>query len=125
MINKRFVKKIVFFLIASLTVFLVTVTHAVAQQLPFYWDNINVTIDVQTNGDMLVTETQKYVFTAAYNNERYRYIPLDKVDEITDVTVQENNQIIPSSIGKENNQLWIRWQHELKPPDSHTFVIKY
>ena len=125
MINKRLLKKIVFLLMASLSLLLVTVTHATAQQLPFYWDNINVTIEVQTNGDMLVTETQKYVFTAAYNNERYRYIPLDKVDDIKDVTVSENNQIIPSSIGTENNQLWIRWQHELKPPDSHTFVIKY
>ncbi|MEG3882502.1 DUF2207 domain-containing protein, partial [Microcoleus sp. herbarium7] len=125
MINKRILKKIVFLLLASLSIFLVTVTHAAAQQLPFYWDNINVIIDVQKNGDMLVTETQKYVFTADYNNERYRYIPLDKVDEIKDVTVAENNQIIPSSTGTENNQLWIRWQHELKPPDTHTFVIKY
>lgn len=125
MINKRLLKKIVFSLMASLSLLLVTVTHAAAQQLPFYWDNINVIIDVQTNGDMLVTETQKYVFTAAYNNERYRYIPLDKVDAIKDVTVAENNQIIPSSTGNENNQLWIRWQHELKPPDTHTFVIKY
>ncbi|WP_341738322.1 DUF2207 domain-containing protein [Microcoleus sp. CAWBG640] len=125
MINKRILKKIVFSLMASLSLLLVTVTHAAAQQLPFYWDNINVAIDVQTNGDMLVTETQKYVFTAAYNNERYRYIPLDKVDEIKDVTVAENNQIIPSSTGIENNQLWIRWEHELKPPDTHTFVIKY
>ncbi|MGB8686692.1 MAG: DUF2207 domain-containing protein [Microcoleus sp.] len=104
---------------------MVTVTHVAAQQLPFYWDNINVTIDLQTNGDMLVTETQKYVFATNYTNQRYRYIPLDKVDEIKDVTVAENNRIIASSTGFENNQLWIRWQHELKPPDSHTFVIKY
>jgi hypothetical protein len=55
---------------ASLSLLLVTVTHAAAQQLPFYWDNINVIIDVQTKGDMLVTETQKYVFTADYTNER-------------------------------------------------------
>ncbi|MEG3974960.1 DUF2207 domain-containing protein, partial [Microcoleus sp. herbarium8] len=125
MIKKRLLKKIVFFLIASFSLFLVTITHAAAQQLPFYWENINVLIDVQTNGDMLVTETQKYVFTADYTNERYRYIPLDKVDAIKDVTVAENNRIIPSSTGTENNQLWIRWEHELKPPDTHTFVIKY
>ena len=100
----------------SLTVFIVTVTQVAAQQLPFYWDNINVTIDVQTNGDMLVTEKQKYVFTADYNTERYRYIPLGKVDEIKDITVAENNQIIPSSTGIENNELWIGWQHQLKAP---------
>jgi hypothetical protein len=126
MINKRMIKKIVFLLMASLSLLLVTVTHAAAQQLPFYWDNINVLIDVQTNGDMLVTETQKYVFTADYNTERYRYIPLDKVDEIKDVTVAENNQRIASTTGiDENNQLWIRWQHQFKAPESHTFVLKY
>ena len=123
--NKQQLKKITYFLTILFTVFLVTVTHAAAQQLPFYWENINVLIDVQTNGDMLVTETQKYVFTADYNTERYRYIPLDKVDEIKDVTVAENNQTIASSTGIENNQLWIRWQHQLKAPESHTFVIKY
>src|SRR4028118_369915 len=123
--NQRSLKKILYFFTTLLTIFMVTVTQVAAQQLPFYWENINVLIDVQTNGDMLVTETQKYVFTADYTNERYRYIPLNKVDEIKDVTVAENNQIIPSSTGTENNQLWIRWQHELKPPDSHTFVIKY
>ncbi len=85
--NERQFKKILYFLMTFLTVFMVTVTHAAAQQLPFYWDNINVIIDVQTNGDMLVTETQKYVFTADYNTERYRYIPLGKVDEIKDVIV--------------------------------------
>jgi hypothetical protein len=53
MINKRLIKKIVFLLMASLSLLLVTVTHAAAQQLPYYWDNINVIIDVQTNGDML------------------------------------------------------------------------
>jgi hypothetical protein len=59
--NKQLIKKIVFLLMASLSLLLVTLTHAAAQQLPFYCDNINVIIDVQTNGDMLVTETQKYV----------------------------------------------------------------
>lgn len=50
-----------------------------ADQPPFHWEFINVDIDVQENGDMLVTETQKYVFTAPHTNKRYRWIPLDKV----------------------------------------------
>jgi len=123
--NKRQFKKIFYFFTTLLTIFMVTITQVAAQQLPFYWENINVLIDVQTNGDMLVTETQKYVFTADYNTERYRYIPLGKVDEIKDVTVAENNQKIASTTGIENNQLWIRWQHQLKAPESHTFVIRY
>ena len=94
-------------------------------QLPFYWDDIEVTIDVEDNGDMLVTETQTYVFNQEYTDERYRYIPLDRLEDITDVSVSENNSVVPSQTGKENNRLWIRWQHELNPPESHTFVIKY
>ena len=123
--NKQLIKRISFSLLSVLVTFLITFSHAVAQEVTFYWDYINVNIDVQNNGDMLVTETQKYVFKSDYPNQRYRYIPLDKVDEIKDVTVQENNQIIPSETGIENNQFWIRWQHQLKPPETHTFVLKY
>ncbi|MFO0051975.1 MAG: DUF2207 domain-containing protein [Dolichospermum sp.] len=123
--NKQLIKRISFSLLSVLVTFLITFSHAVAQEVRFYWDYINVDIDVQNNGDMLVTETQKYVFKSDYPNQRYRYIPLDKVDEIKDVTVQENNQIIPSETGIKNNQLWIRWQHQLKPPETHTFVLKY
>ncbi|MGF1518949.1 MAG: hypothetical protein ACFCVB_14275 [Nodosilinea sp.] len=43
----------------------------------FHWDSINVDIEVLPNGDMWVTETQKYVFKAATSSQRYRYIPLN------------------------------------------------
>ena len=93
--------------------------------LPFYWDFISVGLLVKNNGDMIVTETQKYVFNEEYTNERYRYIPLDRVDEIKDITVTENNEVIPIETGKENNQLWIKWQHNLNAPETHTFKISY
>lgn len=118
-------KRINLSVIAVLMTVLITFTHAIAQEVPFYWDYINVNIDVQNNGDMLVTEEQKYVFKSDYQNQRYRYIRLDKIDEIKDITVEENNQILPSETGIENNQVWIRWQHELKPSTSHIFVLKY
>ena len=104
----RLIKRIISPLIALLLAVFITIAHADAQDLPFYWEFINVNIDVQSNGDMLVTETQKYVFNTAYTNERHRYIPLSKVDDITDITVQENGKTISSQTGKENNQLWIR-----------------
>ncbi len=47
---------------------------ALASTIPFYWEFMNVDLDVQTNGDMWVTETQKYVFESDYSNQRYRYI---------------------------------------------------
>jgi hypothetical protein len=121
----KIIQKLGLFCIAFFLSIALSITHVQAQSVPFYWEFINVDIAVQTNGDMLVTETQKYTFTGEYNNQRYRYISLDKVDEIKDVTVSENGQLLPSDTGRENNQFWIRWQHPLKAPESHTFVLKY
>ncbi len=98
---------------------------AIGQEVPFFWDFINADIVVQTNGDLLITETQKYSFIGPYSNERYRYIPLAKVDAIEDVSVAENGQVIPSQTGKQGKEFWIRWSHPLKAPESHTFVLKY
>jgi hypothetical protein len=84
-----------------------------------------VQIDVQANGDMLVTETQKYVFTGPYSNERYRYILLEKIDGIDQIEVYEGDEKLPFTKNIKNNQQWIKWRHELNPPESHTFVLKY
>ena len=35
--------------------------------VPFYWEFINVGIEVQMNGDMWITETQTYVFTGVHS----------------------------------------------------------
>lgn len=92
---------------------------------PFFWDSIEVDMTLDTKGDLLVTETQKYVLTASHNNERYRYIPLGGIVGIRDVSVSENNEPLTVEAGVQNNNYWIRWQHPLKPPSAHTFVIQY
>ncbi|MEM8612984.1 MAG: DUF2207 domain-containing protein [Cyanobacteria bacterium P01_H01_bin.105] len=92
---------------------------------PFFWDFMNVDITLEANGDLLVKETQKYVFTSNHSNERYRYIPLKGIDEITDVAVYENNEPLSVDTGRQNNKYWIRWQHPLSPPAAHTFVVQY
>ncbi|HEY9801924.1 MAG TPA: DUF2207 domain-containing protein [Leptolyngbyaceae cyanobacterium] len=125
MMFRQIIQRVLLFFTAVVLSLTFSLHHVQAQSVPFYWEFINVDIAVQTNGDMLVTETQKYTFTGDYKNQRYRYIPLDKVDEITDVTVSENGKLLASETGRENNQLWIRWQHQLNPPESHTFVLKY
>ncbi|MEM8777649.1 MAG: DUF2207 domain-containing protein [Cyanobacteria bacterium P01_G01_bin.49] len=129
--SRKLIKRTAYFLITLFFAFSIPLTDTFAQnsilygQQPFYWEHINVNIDVQTNGDMLITEEQKYVFESDHTNQRYRYIPLDKVDEIKDVVVRENGKIIPSQTGTQNNQLWISWQHQLNPPEEHTFILKY
>ncbi len=42
-------------------------------------------------------------FNTEYSNQRYRYIPLAKVDEIKDIPVKENDQILQSATGIEND----------------------
>lgn len=124
--NKQSAKRAIFtFLLVSASSLAIS-SHTLAQEVPFYWNYINVDLDVQTNGDILVTESQEYNFTADYKNQRYRYIPLDKVDEISDVTVQENGKMIPRETGtKADRFLMIKWQHQLKAPEAHTFTLKY
>lgn len=92
---------------------------------PFYWEFINVDIALQSSGDLLITETQKYTFTASHTNQRYRYIPLNRIDAIADVEVMENGETLASTTGKKGNQFWIHWQHPLNPPESHIFTLKY
>ena len=92
---------------------------------PYYWDYINVSIEVQNNGDMLIIETQKYVFTQPYSNQRYRYIPLDKVDGIRDIAVMEDSQKLVAQTEIKNKQMWIKWKHPLNPPEEHTFELTY
>ena len=108
-----------------LAVLLLNAQTASAKSPPFYWDFINVLIDVQENGDMLITETQKYVFTGPHSNERYRYIPLNKVDGIDQIEVFEGEEKLAAQTDVKNGQHWIKWRHELNPPESHTFVLKY
>jgi Predicted membrane protein (DUF2207) len=108
-----------------LAVFLCVLCFGASAQTPFRWNAINVDMDIQANGDMWVAEQQEYSFTEQYSTQRYRYIPLSKVDQIRDVTVQENGQPLPTQTGIENNQFWIRWDHALKAPEVHTFLIKY
>ncbi len=115
MLNK-IIQRFCLFAIALFLTLALSFHQVNAQSVPFYWEFIDVDIAVQNNGDMLISETQKYTFTGDYKNERFRYIPLDKVDEITDVSVSENSQLLESTTGVENNQFWIRWTHKLKAP---------
>lgn len=93
---------------------------------PFYWESYNVDIDVQENGDMLITEVMQYAFTRPYTSQRSRWIPTDKIGRISDVSVTEQGQRIPATSGVEGGKFWIRWSHPpVSPPESRTFTLKY
>ncbi len=113
-------------LVVGLCSFLLSLGIGTAQAVsPFYWDFINVDINLQSNGDMVITETQKYTFTANHTNQRYRYIPLDDIDQITDVAVYEGEEQLSTETGTQDDQYWIRWRHNLEAPESHTFKVQY
>jgi len=107
-------------------IFLVTAVSSVrAGSEPFYWDFVNVEIDVQENGDMRITETQKYVFPKAYKTERSRCVSIGRVESIDSVQVFEEGEPLSAKTSTMNDRLWIKWRHALNPPESRTFVLKY
>jgi hypothetical protein len=93
---------------------------------PFYWESYNVDINIQDNGDMLVTEVMHYIFTEPHTNQRSRWIPMDKIERITDVSVTEQGEPILASSGLEGGNFRIRWSHPpVSPPKSRTFTLQY
>jgi hypothetical protein len=104
---------------------LLCASPTMAQVLPFYWDRIDVDLAIQANGELWVTETQTYAFQRAYTNQRYRYISLDKVDKIDNISITEKGKPLAFEQETRGNKGWIRWRHGLNPPEHHTFILKY
>jgi Predicted membrane protein (DUF2207) len=121
-------RAILFILSLSLSIFLGTIVVHGIPDYPFYWEKIDVDLQLFESGDLLVTETQKYVFLDRYTNQRNRYIKIDKIDDIQDVVVTENNRPVSNlKVSKSDGEQHISWEHEFtnKFPESQTFVLKY
>lgn len=114
-------KKIAIFLMLVMIAF----SESVFAKDPFHWEFINVEIDLQENGDMLVKETQQYVFDSAYSDLRYRWIPLDGIDSIADISVTEDGKPLNIKTDIESDRQWIQWTRPVKGPETQTFVLKY
>ena len=76
-------------LLLALVVILGSWGLAHAQEKSLYWQRWDVDIDVQQNSDMHVKEDQEIVFTSGTFRFGFRAIPLDRVEDITDVQVSE------------------------------------
>ncbi|MHC4752270.1 MAG: DUF2207 domain-containing protein [Planctomycetota bacterium] len=108
-----------------------------AQSDIFTWNYIYVDIEIQENGDLLISEEQKYSFKTGHNEKwdaRYRWLPMDKLDDIRDVEVYElarNGKVfseplsLTHKIQKKEGRIWIWWWHELNAPETHTFLLEY
>ncbi len=126
--SSSIIRAAIFILSFSLSILLgTTAIHATAAD-PFYWEKMDVDLQLVESGDLLVTETQKYVFTDKYTNRRNRYIQIDKIDSIQDIVVTENNKPVSNlQISKSDGKQHISWEHTFteKFPEEHTFVLKY
>jgi uncharacterized membrane protein YgcG len=121
-------RSVLFILSLGFSIFIGTTALDATLPHPFYWEKIDVDLQLVESGDLLVTETQKYVFTAPYTNQRTRYIQLDRIDQIRDITVTENNLPVTNLRTSEaDKRQYISWEHPsiAKFPESHTFVLKY
>ncbi|MHC4167128.1 MAG: DUF2207 domain-containing protein, partial [Planctomycetota bacterium] len=108
-----------------------------AQSDAFKWTYIDVEIDVQKNGDLLISERQEYSFESGPGEKRHelsRLFLMERIDDIRDVEVYElagNGGIssepapLPYTIETDQNDLRICWSCELNPPQTRTFLLKY
>ncbi len=96
-----------------------------AATAPFYWQALDVAIDVEETGDLLVTERQTYVFTAPHRTKRLHRIPLAQADAITDIRVFEEGRELAVSAKRSRNQVRIRWRQRRQTPERQTFVVQY
>ena len=107
-----------------------------AQTDVFKWTYIDVDIDVQKNGDLLISEQQEYSFEPGPSEKRHqlsRSFLMDRVDDIQDVEVYElvgNGQTperkpLACTSEIDQNDLRLCWSCELNPPETRTFLLKY
>jgi hypothetical protein len=99
-------------------------THA-GQADPSYLKSVDVHIDIEASGELMVTETLNYFFSDRASTKRERHIPLNLIDRITDVQVYENGHKLRSKTRIRKDQMSIRWWHQLSKPGARTFVLRY
>ena len=102
----------------------VSAENQAAEVIP-YWDKIDVAIEVQTTGDLLVTETQTYVSAPQQARKRMRQIALDRLDAITDIRIFEEGHELPVATRVKENHIRIRWRQSRRAAARHTVVMRY
>jgi uncharacterized membrane protein YgcG len=110
---------------------------AQAQEKTLYWQRYDVNLDVQTNSDILVEETQQIVFTSGTFTFGFAAIPLDRVEQITDLQLSEiingsERPYTPNSTGEygfttsvNEGDLVITWYFPPTSNSEHTYVLRY
>ncbi len=109
------------------------VPSALAAPQPPYWQRFDVGIDLQPNGDFLVTEDQTILFGSTAAHHGFREIPLDRVVQITDVSVSEPGRAYQSGSEspysyqavRQGDVLRIDWWFPYTSDAARTFLVSY
>lgn len=106
-----------------------TVHSGQAANAAYLWRTLDVGIELDPSGDLLITETQRYDVTGEPAPQLQRTIPLDNVDHIAAVEVFENERALAVNTGVEEEQFRIRWRAPRRPAhaqtETRTFVVRY
>lgn len=106
-----------------------TVHSDQASSAAYQWRTLNIDIEVEPSGDLLITETQSYDVRSHVATRWQRTIPLAEVDRIADVEVFENEQALAVNTGSKDEQFHIRWhaphQSTHQRAEPRTFVVRY
>ncbi len=127
--------------LVALTFGLFSIAAAQNQNRSYHYDSIDYAIEVQADSTFTVQERQVYEFVGEYHQGQ-RFIPLNKIDAITDIKVidaetgepleyssKSLDKLEPSSWGKythyrKNSSIYIDWYYDLADT-SHTWIIEY
>ena len=104
-----------------------------AQSDVFTWTYIHVDIEIQEDGGLLVSEEQQYSYKTGHGatlHKRERLFSMDMIEEIRDVEVYEvarSGGMLPEplSLTHKRKPFQILWWHELAPPETRTFALRY
>ncbi len=147
--KRRFLAAIILFLVIISVLPFARYSQAAEIEVTTF-DYLRVDIDVLSNSDMKITETQKYSFLEGTFHYGYRWIPLDEVGSIDEVQVYEDGrpyardpavrrwiekykQTGESPAGDyyayytwtEDDKLWIGWWYPETKGGSRIFEISY
>lgn len=109
---------------------------AAAQSKTLYWEQYDVTLAMQPNGDLRVVERQRIRFTSGTFTFGYAVLPLDKTEGITAVSISEPRgaAYAESTFGEEpftfetsteENELEVRWYFPPTADTVRTFDLAY
>ncbi|MBA2451895.1 MAG: DUF2207 domain-containing protein [Chloroflexia bacterium] len=106
---------------------------AAAQQQELFWERYDTTIDLREDGSFTVTEDQLINFTSGSFSEGFAVIPLDRIEDISNIQVSEDGQQYERGSGSPGtfqitdygDEIEILWWFDEASNETRQFTIQY